>query len=75
MYAELKVVERVEEFSCAAAGVVGVGRATTFALQHMLSVHSLRLEHHNGNIYNYSGTFWGRKKNRILTVSLLQLTV
>lgn len=47
MYAELKVVERVE-FSCAAAGVVGVGRATAFALQHMLSVHSLTLEHYNG---------------------------
>lgn len=56
VYAELKVVERVEEFSCA-AGVVGVGRATAFALQHMLSVHSLTLEHHNRNIYNCSDTF------------------
>lgn len=57
MYAELKVVERVEEFSCAAAGVVGVGRATAFTLQHMLSVHSLTLEQHRGNICNSHDTF------------------
>jgi hypothetical protein len=41
VYAELKVVERVEEFSCAAADVVDVGRATASLLYNIAyTVHS-----------------------------------
>lgn len=44
MYAELEVVERVEEFSCAAADVSDVGRATSHLIcattHDVLSVHS-----------------------------------